>query len=128
LSPAYCAEWIFITKHENGSTVYYDKDTVKNLSEKRLRVWVKFEYREYEAKQVQNKMKLEKEPDHLLVEYGINCTAEKSKALSSFYYSKSGDVLGNFDFSDSDDWDSIAPETVMDSLYRLICLNSIRVE
>jgi hypothetical protein len=115
---------MFITQHENGNAVYYDRDSVRNLSENRLRVWVKFTYSDDEAKQVQKKIKLEKEPDHLIVEYGIECLPEKSKAISSFYYSESGDVLASFDFSDADNWDSIAPETVMDSLYQLICINN----
>jgi hypothetical protein len=120
------ADWKLYNYGVTGDTFhYYDAESVTRPSENIVRVWTKTIYSE-------------KDINDFVTKYGqwaknigdtralkeIDCKEKKLRLLSLNVYSKWGDMLMMADESalkEFGEWNFIAPETILESLYKVLC-------
>jgi len=110
----YGVDWRFLRTDAQGE-FFYDMENITRLSKNTVGVWLKIVYSE--------KFKKQEDLDHLSQTVGlweINCQEKKICLLSTSHYSERGEISAPQIWLPPD-WKSIAPNTVMDALYKALC-------
>ena len=111
-------DWELIEKIE-GNKFYYDKKDVTHSPQKIVKVWIRQVYTKKD-KGMFGMVGLRYEN----LSYSINslefvCGARLTRFLTKTYFSENGDLLGLEDPSDI--WESIPPNSMFDTLYKMVC-------
>ena len=110
----YGVDWRFLRTDAQGE-FFYDMENITRPSKNTVGVWLKIVYSE--------KFKKQEDLDHLSQTVGlweINCQGKKICLLSTSHYSERGEISTPQIWLPPD-WKSIAPNTVMDALYKALC-------
>jgi hypothetical protein len=110
----YAADWRFLQTNVEGD-FFYDTENITRSAANTVGVWLKIVYSE--------KFKEKEGLGHLNQTIGlweINCEDKKMCLLSTSHYSKEGEISTPQVWLPPE-WKSIAPGTIMDTLYKELC-------
>ena len=118
---ALAADWVLYGTSTDGSSHYYDPQSIKWVSQDIVRVWKKMSF---SKKGVQD-MPKKNGPEHKEWNYTIglweySCSEKKFRLLSATNYNQGGGVISSFTY-DSSSWDFIVPESIDETLFNIVC-------
>jgi hypothetical protein len=115
-----CAEdWKLFKKTEDGK-FYYDRKDLTHPPQGTVKVWIRQVYTKKGKIDMMNLVGARYENlSYSISSLEFDCETKLVRFLSMTYYSKNGDVL---DLENPpDQWESILPRSMFDTLYRKIC-------
>ncbi len=114
------ADWKVYSTLDDG-IFYYDAESITRLSKDVVRVWDKTVYNKEGVNDIVAKMgdrfKTLSESIQLTE---LQCAEKKWRVLAAAAYSSGGEVLISRDSIESE-WKSITPESVTESLHKILC-------
>lgn len=111
-----------------GGMYFFNSKNLSFPSKNIIRVWEKAIYTEKGKKQNLQEMKNKGLSAKGYENYGhrkslkeINCSTKMIRPLSFVDYSKDGNALESFDFSNFSEWSNIVPDSIGEALYKEVC-------
>jgi hypothetical protein len=121
------ADWILLGE-SNVGTAYYDSANIKKLSDKVIRVSVKYAYSSEGVKEFMEefpKVNRSEIVGYTLYVYDINCSADSFRLTKAATYNSAGNVIRGteLEFSEAEQSTSehITPNSMMEHLSRASC-------
>jgi len=109
-TPAFAANWVYVTTHDNGADYYYDSDTIQR-SGNQVTVWRKLDHSR------NNAVKYREEKD----QYRYDCSRRTYTLLSAIIYYPDGKVEAFTWQTHEQEITPIAPETVSEVVLEAVC-------
>jgi hypothetical protein len=123
---AWAANWIYFDTASVGD-VYYDKSSIKKVSENIIAVWSKDVLSEQAKRKYFSLLKeIHKAPKNLyMLNYytklmEIDCVNKKIKDISVIFYNEKGKIVYASPKSESGEWNDILPNTVGEKLINIV--------
>src|SRR4030042_2331627 len=114
------ADWKQV-RSTGSATLYYDTEEITHPSKDIVKVLTKWVYTEKGIKNAQEMFgKNYKNLSYSIKSYEINCKDKTSRILSITDYNKDGSVIPSNSKTNAE-WSSISPESVLESLYNMVC-------
>ena len=110
----YGAAWKFLQTNSQGE-YFYDSENITRSKGNIVGVWLKIVY----SKEFKEKEGLD-DLNQTVGLWEINCQDKKACLLSTSHYSKEGEISAPQVWLPPG-WESIAPNTIMDTLYKELC-------
>jgi hypothetical protein len=110
----YGAAWKFLQTNSQGE-FFYDSENITRSKGNIVGVWLKIVY----SKEFKEKEGLD-DLNQTVGLWEINCQDKKVCLLSTSHYSKEGEISAPQVWLPPE-WKSIAPNTIMDTLYKELC-------
>ena len=114
------ADWKQV-RSTGSATLYYDTEEITHPSKDIVKVLTKWAYTE---KGIKNAKEIfgenYKNLSYSIKSYEINCKDKTSRILSITDYNKDGSVIPSNSKTNAE-WSRISPETVLESLYKMVC-------
>ncbi len=110
----YGAAWKFLQTNSQGE-FFYDPENITRSKGNIVGVWLKIVY----SKEFKEKEGLD-DLNQTVGLWEINCQDKKVCLLSTSHYSKEGEISAPQVWLPPE-WKSIAPNTIMDTLYKELC-------
>ena len=114
------ADWKQV-RSTNSATLYYDTEEITHPTKDIVKVLTKWDYTE---KGIKNAKEIFGEKyenlSYSIKSYEINCKDKTSRILSITDYNKDGTVISS-DSKTNPEWSRISPETVLESLSKMVC-------
>lgn len=115
--------WITVS---DGS-LYYDKNSIINVSNKIIKVWTKIQFSNVEKDEVIKTRKNNKQKidgwvylDYVLSLSEFDCVNNTIKVMKNVYYNNKGKILDETDFQNPE-INQILPDSIGESLIRKVC-------
>jgi hypothetical protein len=106
-------DWKFYTVGPGGGQWYYNTQSIRQVSEDTVRVWIKLEHLKQEAK-----FKIRSTTDTLAIAlHEFNCNTKQVRQLSCTMYDKNGTVF--FSTSNPGPWGPL--QEIDDVLFNIVC-------
>ncbi len=128
---AWAADWIYFDTAAVGD-VYYDKSSIKKVSENIISIWNKNVLSEKAKKKYFSLLKeIHKAPKNpsMLNYYKklmeIDCVNRKIKDISVIFYNEKGKVIYASPKSESGEWNDVLPNTVGEKLINIVSCESV---
>jgi len=119
------ADWQLVCVRD-GFSKFYDSESVTNLSEKAVRIWVETAYTEKGILDIVAKYGgVYKGLSYALTLYETDCENRTIRYLVDNYYSKEREVLKTFR---DGPLHYIAPESVAEELYKIVCKGELKTK
>lgn len=110
----YGAAWKFLQTNSQGE-FFYDSENITRSKGNIVGVWLKIVYsKEFKEKEGLNDL------NQTVGLWEINCQDKKVSLLSTSHYSEEGEISAPQVWLPPE-WKSIAPNTIMDTLYKELC-------
>ena len=120
LSVVWGADWKQV-RSTGGATLYYDTEEITHPSKDIVKFLTKWAYTEKGMKNAKEIFgKNYENLSYSIKSYEINCKDKTSRILSITDYNKDGTVISS-DSSTNAEWSHISPETVLESLSKMVC-------
>lgn len=110
----YGAAWMFLQTNSQGE-FFYDSENITRSKGNIVGVWLKIVY----SKEFKEKEGLD-DLNQTVGLWEINCQDKKVSLLSTSHYSEEGEISAPQVWLPPE-WKSIAPNTIMDTLYKELC-------
>lgn len=110
----YGAAWKFLQTNSQGE-FFYDSENITRSKGNIVGVWLKIVY----SKEFKEKEGLD-DLNQTVGLWEINCQDKKVSLLSTSHYSEEGEISAPQVWLPPE-WKSIAPNTIMDTLYKELC-------
>jgi hypothetical protein len=109
-TPAFAANWVYVTTHNNGADYYYDSDTIQR-SGNQVTVWRKLDH----SRNKTVKYREEKS------QYRYDCSRRTYTLLNIIIYYPDGKVESFTWKTHEQEIEPIAPETVSEAVLEAVC-------
>lgn len=111
-------DWKYYGTNEDG-LYFYDTESMTRSSKNLIDVWVQSEYSEKSISNwVREGGKGFQDLDFSLILFELNCVERSARYLQIVFYSKNGKVFYPID---NDEWQLIAPDSMIESLQKVVC-------
>ncbi len=119
-SAVWGADWKQV-RSTGSAIVYYDTKEITHASQDIVKVSTKWAYTEKGIKNAKEVFgKNYENLSYSIKSYEINCKDKTSRISSITDYNKDGTVISS-DSKTNAEWSRISPESVLESLYKMVC-------